>query len=381
LLISRDLSKVKLATEPAQEKLLMNTFQLYGTWYSRLAQTIPDSCPSRRKNLSWLIVGLYLGMSVHLSAIVRKWPMPAKNRSLTKRVERFLANPAVRVRDWYEPVAQQLLLPFAGGEVRLIIDGSKVGHGHQLLMVTLAQGRRALPLAWTWIKGARGHSSAETQVAVLKYVQGVLPPRTRVLLVGDAEFGSIAVLRQLRRWRWGYVLRQKSNHLVRQKGRRQWQTLGSLVQKPHQQVWWPEAFLTAEWKYPTALLAYWAKGEEEPWLLATNLPDVRHTRQAYHRRMWIEEMFGDMKGHGVDLEATRLQHFLHLSRLMLAVALLYVWLMHTGQRAIKLGQRHLVDRHDRRDLSLFRIGWDLTEKQLALQQSVLVAFHPLVSGG
>lgn len=358
----------------------MNTFQLYGTWYSRLAQTMPDQRASRLRNLTWLIVGLYLAMNVHLSAIVRKWPMPAKNRSLTKRLERFLDNPAIRVREWYEPVARQVVLPFVGSEVRLVIDGSKVGYGHQLLIVSLAHSRRTLPLAWTWVKGVRGHSSAETQLALLKYVHGLLPSGTRVLLVGDAEFGGISVMRQLRRWRWFYVLRQKSNHRVRQKGRRQWQALGQLAQKPNQQVWWPEAFLTGEWKYPTAILAYWAKGEAEPWLLATNLPDARQTRQAYQRRMWIEEMFGDMKGHGVDLESTRLQHFLHLSRLMLAVALLYVWLIHAGQRAIKLGQRHLVDRHDRRDLSLFRIGWYLTEKQLALQQPVSVAFTPLVSG-
>lgn len=359
----------------------MGTFELYRTWYSQLAQTIPDSCDSRLKNLTWLIVGLYLGMSVHLSAIVRRWPLPAKNRSLTKRLERFLDNPAVRVRDWYQAVARQLLKPLAGGQVRLVIDGSKVGNGHQLLMVALVHCRRALPLAWTWGKGTRGHSSVEKQLALLNYVRSLLPPGSRVVLVGDAEFGSISVIRQLRHWRWFYVLRQKSNHLVRKKGSREWQHFGSLLQKSGQQVWWPEAFLTGEWKYPTALLAYWASGEKEPWLLATNLPEARPTRQAYKRRMWVEEMFGDMKGHGVDLEASRLQHFLRLSRLMLAVSLLYVWLMHSGQRAVKSGHRHLVDRHDRRDLSLFRIGWYLTEKRLALHQDILVAFDPLVSGG
>lgn len=358
----------------------MNTFHLYRTWHRPLAQLVPDQCPSRLRNLTWLIVGLYLAMNVHLSAIVRKWPMAAKNRSLTKRVERFLDNPAVRVRAWYEPVARELLAPFAGGEVRLVIDGSKVGPGHQLLMVAIAHRRRTLPLAWTWVKGTRGHSSAQTQLALLAYVKGLLPTHTRIVLVGDAEFGSIAVIRQLQRWRWGYVLRQKSNHLIRRKHSRCWLPFGQLVHKPGQVVWWADAFLTQEWKHPTALLAYWAKGEDEAWLLATNLPDARRARQAYQRRMWIEEMFGDLKGHGFDLEASRLQHFLHLSRLTLAVCLIYAWLMHIGQQTIKIGQRHLVDRHDRRDLSVFRIGRDIIEKRLALQQDFTVAFYPLVSG-
>lgn len=358
----------------------MNSFQLYRTWYPCLAQLIPDKCPSRLTNLTWLIVGLYQSLNVHLSAIVRKWPMTAKNQSLVRRLTRFLDNPAVQVRPWYEPIAKRVLERFTQGELRLIIDGSKVGWGHQLLIIAVAYHHRALPLAWTWVKGKRGHSSAKTQLALLKYVHQLLPARTRVVIVGDAEFGSIPVIRQLRRWRWFYVLRQKGNHLVRRKGQRGWQPFASLVQQSGQMTWWAEAVLTQQWHSSMALLAYWGEGEKEPWLLATNLPEARLARQAYQRRMWIEGMFGDWKGHGFDVEATRLRHVQRLSRLVLAVCLLYVWLLAVGQRAIRYGQRTIVDRVDRRDLSLFRIGWYLIEKFLALQDDFTVRLYPLVSG-
>lgn len=72
----------------------MNTFQLYSNWHRALAQTIPDRCPSRLKNLTGLVVGLYLAMNVQLSGLVRQWPLTAKNASLTRRLERFLNNPA-----------------------------------------------------------------------------------------------------------------------------------------------------------------------------------------------------------------------------------------------------------------------------------------------
>jgi hypothetical protein len=49
------------------------------------------------------------------------------------------------------------------------------------------------------------------------------------------------------------------------------------------------------------LLAYWKVGEKEPWLLATNLPNLRVALAAYCRRMWTEEMFGDFNKHGFDL--------------------------------------------------------------------------------
>ena len=47
--------------------------------------------------------------------------------------------------------------------------------------------------------------------------------------------------------------------------------------------------------------------------------------QAYRRRVWLDELFGDLKGHGFDLEASHLRHRERLSRLTLAVVLLYDW--------------------------------------------------------
>jgi hypothetical protein len=80
--------------------------------------------------------------------------------------------------------------------------------------------------------------------------------------------------------------------------------------------------------------------------------------------MWIEEMFGDMKRHGFDLKNTILHHPDRLSRLTLAVVLLYVWLVSTGARTIHEGRRHLVDRKNHRDLSIFQISLRFIERQL-----------------
>ena len=98
---------------------------------------------------------------------------------------------------------------------------------------------------------------------------------------------------------------------------------------------------------------------------------------AYRRRMWIEEMFGDLKGNGFDLESTHLRHFLRLSRLTLAVALLYVWLVSMGSKAIKDGKRRLVDRAERRDLSIFQIGLRPVERRLANALSVSIRLGPM----
>ncbi len=355
----------------------MPATRLYQLLSTRMAQLRPGERVTRLRNMTWLLVGIYLSRSVHLSKIALKIPSSAKVLSITRRLSRFLDNPNVRVREWFEPIARDVLQAAAQtvGEIRLIADGTKVGFGHQLLIVSLAFRRRAIPIAWTWVKASRGHSSAVKQLALLAYVRQLIPPGVPVLLVGDSEFGAVEVIRQVEAWEWKYVLRQKANHLIRLPGG-DWQHFGDVIQEPGQSLWMGKGLLTGEHAHPTNLLAHWEKGEKEPWLLATNLSSRQETLRAYNRRMWIEEMFGDMKGNGFDLESTHLIHFLRLSRLTLAVVLLYIWLIAAGSRAVKNGQRHLVDRADRRDLSIFQIGLRFVERCLTNAWPLPIHFIP-----
>jgi len=92
---------------------------------------------------------------------------------------------------------------------------------------------------------------------------------------------------------------------------------------------------------------------------------------------WVEEMFGDLKGNGVNLESTHLRHFARLSRRTLAAALLYAWLVSKGARATKNGKRHWVDRKDRRDLSIFRIGLWLIDRCLVNELPISIPLCPV----
>jgi hypothetical protein len=348
--------------------------ELYHTCHQMLRELRPGERVTRIRNFSWLLVGLYESRSVHLSKVAEKIPGRACLPSLTRRIRRLLDNPAIRVREWYEPIAKSIIERMATGEIRLIVDGSKVGFGHQLLLVSIAYRSRSIPLAWTWVKGSRGHSTVHKQKALLSYVHSLIPAENPVLLVGDAEFGEVAVQKMLEKWHWRYVLRQKGRYLLRPQGQAHFQRLDSLVQKAGQSVWLQDCRLTAKYAYPVNFLAYWKPGEKDPWLLATNLECPRATRKAYRRRMWIEESFGDMKSNGFDLECTHLRHFSRLSRLTLAVILLYVWLLAFGSQVIKSGLRHLVDRNDRRDLSLFRIGRNMVERLITNGENLKISF-------
>jgi hypothetical protein len=370
--------------------------QLHGTLQRLLLQLRPAERVTRIRNWSRLLVGLCLSRSVHLSKIANKIPSTTTTKvtlpSATRRLSRLLDNAAIRVRAWYEPIARSLLERVAArGEIRLIVDGSKVGSKHRLLMVGLAYRRRAIPVAWSWVHSEKGHSSSYKQRALLDYVRRLLvtdgAAAARVLVVGDSEFGAIATLKQLEEWGWYYVMRQKSSHLVcqQQQQQQQWRPLGKMIERAGERVWLEGVLLSRWHAHRTNLVLYWKRSEKEPWLLATNLSTSKEALCAYKKRMWIEGMFADFKGHGFDLESTRLRRFGRLSRLTLAVAMLYVWLVVYGAEVIKRGQRRLVDRADRRDHSLFRLGYNMLDRCLAQGVKpfvrLLPSSLPKLSGG
>lgn len=150
----------------------MPTNTLYHTWFHRIQELRPGQRITQIRNIVWLIIGIYQSRSVSMSRIAGKIPGPAKLVSTTRRLSRFLKSPAIRVRAWYEPIARVWLeTQFHNlGEIHLVVDGTKIGFGHQLLIVCLAYRKRAIPIAWTWVKHVKGHSSAWKQLALLAYV-------------------------------------------------------------------------------------------------------------------------------------------------------------------------------------------------------------------
>jgi hypothetical protein len=381
-------SKVIVSNKTFTRSETMRINQLYHNWFMQILQLRPGERITRIRNMAWLVVGIFESKSVNLSKVAMKIPGSATLVSITRRISRFLDNPTIHVREWYQPVASYWLKAMANstGEIRLIFDATHVGFGHQLLIVALAFRRRAIPIAWTWVRCSRGHSSAQVQLALLAYVYGLLPAGVPVLLVGDCEFESSEVQAQVETiWGWKYALRQKPNNLCRLSGAETWQHLGTLVTEPGQKVWLEGCCLTRKHDRSTNLLAYWASGEKTPWLLATNLTSGFATLKAYSRREWIDEMFGDLKGNGFDLESSHLHDFLRLSRLTLAVALLQVWMMTTSANLIDTLERRLVDRSDRRDLSVFQIGLRSIERWLTnaveISVSLFLLGPPKLSGG
>ena len=350
---------------------------LYSILHGQLLPLTGGLLDSQLANLVRLMEGLYESRSVHLSRIASNLTARATNGSVVAQLNRFLGNSKVNVRAVYEPIVRELLRQAAdAGRVIVIMDSTKVGFSAQLVMVSLAYQGRALPLIWTWLPYPRGHSLTATQVELLATLRRWMPAQAKVAFVGDTEFGRCWLQEELDYWGWQYALRQSSANRIWRSQDKGFVSLDQIELRGQGVQWFPYSLLTEENSFPTHVLGYWADGQDTPWWLATKLDTPEEVMALYPYRMWTEEMFGDMKGNGFDLEATHLRNTDKLNRLTLAVSLLYVRLVALGVELTKLGRAREVDRPDRRDLSYFRRGFDFLKRCLALKEPILPGFFP-----
>lgn len=354
---------------------MSNNLSLYSTTFSRMRQLLPDHRITQVRNLALMMTGLVLARSVHLDRISNQLPLAAKIPSLSNRLRRFLSNTRWPIKTCYAPVVIPLLWRFKKAQIVLLLDTTQLGRWHRLLTVSLAYRGRAFPLWFSVHRGKKGHVKVWHAIRLLEAIRPWLP-HDEVQILGDSAFGEVALIQQLSQWRWAYVLRLKGHYSLAQDGG-PWHRLMDLGLRPGQSRWLGAVSLTKKHRYVGSYVGlHWAEGEEEPWYLVSSLGTWQRVRRAYRRRMWTEEFYGDLKGHGFDLEATRLGSVLRLERLVLVVSLVYVWLLAFGSWVVKRGLRHYVDRRDRRDKSYFRIGWDFLERQLRLADPIRVVFQP-----
>lgn len=95
-------------------------------------------------------------------------------------------------------------------------------------MVSLAYRKRAIPIAWTWVKHVKGHSTAEKH----------LPKGVEVFLMDDTEFGPVNGLKQVARWGCYYVFRHKTRTHVCENEQQGWKVIGCFVHKPEKVAGW-----------------------------------------------------------------------------------------------------------------------------------------------
>lgn len=373
----------------------MSTSALYDSTRARLAQHLPHALDSQLDTLGYLLVGTVHSMSSHVARIARAMSLDTTALAKEQRLRRFLDNERVSQTDHYHPLVQAGLHGLTGQRVPVLIDRVLLRNQHNILVVSVGFRRRSIPLVWQALPH-RGCSNLADQQTLIESAVALLPPRVRISVHGDCEFRSRALFRWLREQGYDAMLGVRSDTRIYSSilGSASGQALAEFVpalpgaaasgrRRRHRTS--PVRYLSdvavgdADRIYGVNLLAWWERDDDDTVILhavMTNLPPTARTKAYGKRRIWIETVFRDWQSGGFHRDQCGLPDTRRVVRLLLILAITYLWLVSVGRWVVKRGYRRLIDDGASRQwhFSLFQIGVGWKERLASYTQAVPIRF-------
>jgi hypothetical protein len=291
-----------------------------------LARRLPRQRKTQRSKLALLVATMLSERSANLMDLAAALPRPAERADMRYQwIARLLANPRVDCDAVMRPFAEEAIRHAAGGgTVVLILDQSRVSARHQMLVVSVRVGERALPLAWR-VRETRGSIGFAEQRELLTLVAGWLPAGAGIVLMGDRFYGGPDLIALCRTLGWGWRLRLKQDLLIFEDGGET--TLAASFAGGRRLL--SDVELTGK-RIVTNVAMVHEPGHPEPWIIALSEPPTVHRAFDYGLRWGIEAMFSDFKSRGFGLEDSQLRRPERLARLLLVMALALHWAVSTG---------------------------------------------------
>src|SRR3954447_3920723 len=292
-----------------------------------LVARLPRQRKTQRAKLGLLVATMLEARSANLMDLAAALPRGTERLDMRYQwIERLLADPRLEVDAVMAPYARELLgrAAASGQRLVLILDQTRATAPHQVLMLGLRGGGRALPLAWR-VRETRGGIGFAEQEGLVRLVAAWLPAGAAAVLMGDRFYGSPGLILLCRSLGWAYRLRLKGDLLVTVAGGET--TTGECAARGEHLL--PDVGLTAR-EVPTSIAIVHEPGHPEPWIIAMSEPPTTYRAFDYGLRWGIEAMFSDFKTRGFGLEDSHLRRSERLDRLILVMALALFWAVSTG---------------------------------------------------
>lgn len=338
---------------------------LYTQVHAKLHTLHPTLHLKRLAVWVWVVVGLIQSQSVHLSEIANCIPNKANAAGRIMRIRRWLASRWIVSRDLYTPIICEVLEPWAGRDVTIMLDGCFIRHKTlQILRLSLSHCYRALPLAWEVVTN-KGNVELDVCDTMLDDVAQLLNRTRRVTFLADRGFRNRAWARKCQTLGWDYIIRIANNTLITFPGGVV-ATAEMLNIKQGEKRYLPNVCITLEADWACNLAITWTRATPtcpaELCVLMTNLRPSGWVLRHYLKRMHIEESFRDDKSGGFDLHASHLSDPKRLDTLLLALSVAVLWIYELGEQALRENERKTVDPAYKRQLSVFQVGWRLLKR-------------------
>ncbi len=317
----------------------------------------------RVETLTMIDIAMVSARTVNLSHLAAERPGDALVASTYRRLQRFFQHVRLE-QDWAAPIVEKLTGLKGSNKWYLALDRTQWqigGRDVNFLVLAAVTRRFRVPLMWSMIDG-RGCSDTRQRIDLMRRYLDLFGVSSIRMLVADREFVG-------REWT-DFLCENNVPFAIRMRG-----DLRVTTEQGHELTL--DAYLHGRGR-GRVLEGWLGTGKDRgrhrlsfaakpldggEWLVVATNVRPRAAIEAYRKRWAIENLFGDTKTRGLNIEDTRLTHPEKLALLMALVALATAWAARTAKNF--LGTRWPPRKsHGYLAQSWFRTGFDLVRNLL-----------------
>jgi hypothetical protein len=323
-------------------------------WY-QIEQTLAVRLPGLRiaqtRGLATWLYGTLSGGSACQSAVMLEWQAAGYGEAAVRqRLREFLWDGAAKaapcttqvevaacfaplltwVLDWWTEARQ---LPLA-------VDATNLRAEVAMLVVSVLYRGSAIPVAWqgcaTTPKAPdQAHDSwTDAILTLLACLRPAIPRPMQVLVLLDQGLRSPRLRQAIRAYGWHPLMRLPRDTWVRPAGEPAFVPAHTLV--PQVGGGWvgrATVYKQRRTQVAATLVVVWDVGQQDCWVLLTDLPPHKLGAVWYALRMWIELGFRALQGLGWQWQRTRRTDPTRVARHWLVLAVAMLWTLAVGTRA------------------------------------------------
>jgi Transposase DDE domain len=303
---------------------------------------LPHLRPAQQRGLAeWVTCVLDAESGCEAAILAAVAPLGRERHALRARLREFLADGAERaapcatsleVEGCFAPLLGWVLAWWTGATLPLAIDATALRDRQVVLSLSVLYRGSAIPVAWV-VLPHRGKGAWLPHLArLLQLLAPAIPAGMRVLVMTDRGLWSPRLWRQIKENGWHPLMRIRPDATFAPAGQRR-QRATELV--PGAGWYWVGEGIAYKHKAKQiagTLLVVWGAGQQEPWLLLSDLPPDAVDGTWYGLRVWIELGFRALKSFGWQVERTRRTDPARIARHWLGLAIATLLALAVGTR-------------------------------------------------
>jgi len=253
----------------------------------------------------------------------------------------------------------------ASGRIVLAVDGSGIGKGCSVLMVSIIWKTRAIPVCWLIRKAPKGHFAQQLHIDIVNQTAAILAPFTNqnceIIFLGDGEFDGARLQQTIKAHKWFYVLKTaKTTYISEDRDMKDACKIGdNLPDASQRHLMIENQYVGKEEKYGLVNVVIWHNPKHKnPLYLLTNLDYAPAVTSFYSKRFTIETFFGDIKSRGFHIANTKIDNVKMLSSLLMIACLAFllsILVAHFFTKSKRIDRFCVV--HKIKQLSIFQVGF------------------------